>query len=92
MLNGSSLAATPASDPDLWVPVTIRVAWELAMARVRVQPETLADVREHCLRSLSEDCKAPDAEALVPALVADYIAQRSPVATPLGGRIHRTGG
>ena len=73
MHHGSSLAAAPASDPELWLPVTIRVAWELAMARVRVREEVLTDVREHVLRCAPEGLPPSELEHLVPGLVADYI-------------------
>ncbi len=45
---------TPGSRPlhDAWLPVTVRIAWELAIARIRIRPAVLADIREHVLRSL----------------------------------------
>lgn len=73
MLHGSSLAAAPASNPDLWLPVTIAVAWELALQRVRIRPELLADVREHVLRCSCPDTSVQEVEHRVPVLVEDYI-------------------
>jgi hypothetical protein len=32
--------------------VTVRIAWELAIARIRIRPAVLADIREHVLRCL----------------------------------------
>ena len=30
----------------------MRIAWELAIARIRIRPAVLSDIREHVLRSL----------------------------------------
>lgn len=73
MASGSRLTATPATDPALWQPVTVLSAWSLAMARVRVRPELLADVREHVLRCLPETVRVADLTEAVPPLVTDYI-------------------
>lgn len=48
----------------LWLPVTVRVAWELLLARVRVKPSVLADAREHVLRSLPTGVSPEEAEDL----------------------------
>ena len=75
MATGSRLNAAPVADPDLWRPTTILVAWELAMARIRVHPELLADVREHVLRCLPPQSSIADLDDAVPPIVQDYIGR-----------------
>lgn len=69
--------AAPVEDARhrLWLPVTVRVAWELLLARIRVRPSVLTDAREHVLRCLPEDLNADAAEALTGALTRDYLAR-----------------
>lgn len=59
----------------LWLPVTIRVAWELLLARVRIRPAVLADAREHVLRCLPSGVGTDEAEALASIYAADYLAR-----------------
>lgn len=68
---------TPASSlaRALWSPVTIRVAWELVLARVAVRADLLADARDHVLTTLPDDVNADEAERLCGLYVADYLSR-----------------
>lgn len=67
----------PESQPDrsLWRPVTVRVAWELVMAHVRVRPALLQDAREHVLRSLPAGAGQDEAERLASVFTRDFLAR-----------------
>lgn len=84
--------SAPVEDRNrLWLPVTIRVAWELLLARVRIRPAVLADAREHVLRCLPSGLGEEEAEALASVYTRDYLArarhgryQRPPLEPDLG--------
>jgi len=59
----------------LWIPVTVRVAWELMMAGVNVRPSTLADAREHVLRSLPAGLDVELAERWASLFLHEYITR-----------------
>lgn len=67
--------ALPVDDPRtrLWLPVTVRVAWELLLARERVHPAALTSAREHVLRSLPDGVGADEAEVMAGPLVRDWL-------------------
>lgn len=67
--------AVPVEEPRtrLWLPVTVRVAWELLLARERVHPAVLASAREHVLRCLPDGVGADEAEVMAGPLVRDYL-------------------
>lgn len=72
--------ASPSTSADegrsrLWLPVTIRVAWELLLARVRIRPAVLADAREHVLRCLPSGVSEEEAEALASVYTRDYLGR-----------------
>lgn len=80
----------------LWLPVTVRVAWELLLARVRVRPSVLADAREHVLRSLPTGVTPEEAEELAGVYTREYQArardqryQRQPLDPDLGFAVPR---
>ena len=68
-------AAVEDASVRLWLPVTVRVAWELLLARVRVRPAVLAEAREHVMRSLPSNATPEEAEDLAGVYVADYLAR-----------------
>ena len=59
----------------MWAAATVRVAWSLMMAGVRVRPSTLADARDHVLASLPEDISVDDAEGLATELTLEFLAR-----------------
>ena len=59
----------------LWLPVTVRVAWDLLLARVRVRPAVLAEAREHVLRCLPPGVSAEEAEELAGVYTGDYLGR-----------------
>jgi len=70
----SGQAVTPIC--DLWLPVTVQVAWTLVKRRYTVTPELLADAREHLLRSVDRSLTVDQIEWLTPAWVDHYLARR----------------
>ena len=50
--------------PDVWVPVTIRVAWDLHLAKIEVRPNVLSAARIHVLSHLEGDVSVDQAEVL----------------------------
>ncbi len=58
-----------------WLPVTIRVAWELLLARVRIRPAVLAEAREHVLRCIPSGASDEEAETLAALYARDYLAR-----------------
>ncbi len=70
------MAALPSSTvADLWLPVTVRVTWELVQSRVPLTSGLLDDVREHVLRHLPEGISATGAERLATAHAQDFISR-----------------
>lgn len=71
-----------------WLPVTVRVAWDLLSHGLKVRPELLRDAREHVLRSLPDGIGIDDVEQLASAYTLDYLHRvrerryRRPAADP----------
>ena len=59
--------------PDVWVPVTIRVAWDLHLAKIEVRPNVLNAARIHVLSHLEGDVSVDQAEVLAGVYIADFI-------------------
>lgn len=59
--------------PDVWVPVTIRVAWDLHFAKIEVRPNVLSAARLHVLSHLDVDVSVEQAEVLAGVYTADFI-------------------
>ncbi len=58
---------------SVWFPVTVRVAWELVLAGIRVRPGVLQDARDHVLYSLPPDVGVDEAEMLAGSLTQRYL-------------------
>jgi hypothetical protein len=58
---------------DAWLPVTVRIAWELAIARIRIRPAVLSDIREHVLRSLPPGVPHTDCDPIVALYAREYL-------------------
>lgn len=56
-----------------WLPVTVRVAWDLLSHGLKVRPELLRDAREHVLRSLPDGVGADDVEQLASTYTLDFL-------------------
>lgn len=74
--------ASPSRQPHvadplrrLWSPITIRVAWELVRAGVRVKPATLRAAREHALWRIPPRAGIAEAEVFATAAVEEYLAR-----------------
>ena len=61
---------------DLWLPVTVHVAWTLVKRGYTVSPDLLGDAREHLLRGLPAGLTIDQVEWLTPAWVDNYLARR----------------
>jgi hypothetical protein len=57
----------------VWFPVTVRVAWTLVLAEIRVRPAVLQDVRDHVLFSLPSGTSADEAEVRAGPLTRAYL-------------------
>ena len=53
--------------------VTVRVAWSMMMAGIRIRPSNLQDARDHVLYSLPSAVDADEAEEHTDGLVEDYL-------------------
>ncbi len=74
-----------ASDPNLlWRAVTVRVAWDLRTAGLRVAPALLAEARRHVFLSLPSPGDLSVVEDLASELLRDFLA-RARTASYLGG-------
>jgi hypothetical protein len=66
-------------DPDLlrraWGPLTVRVAWELVRAGVRVRPATLRIVRTHACWRMAGARDVAEVEARAARAVEEYLAR-----------------
>ena len=60
---------------QVWLPVTVRVAWSLVVARVNVRPELLNDAREHVLRHLPPGVSEGEAERLATLYTEDFLSR-----------------
>lgn len=58
---------------DLWVPITIRVAWDIYMARIEVRPNILTAAQIHVLSHLPSDVTVDKAERLAGVYTQDFI-------------------
>ena len=65
--------ADSPSRTDLWIPVTIRVAWELYTAGFRVRTQILKCAREHVLRSIPPDISIEVAERFATIYAHDFV-------------------
>lgn len=67
-------AASPAESlRSLWSCLTIRVTWELVLAGVPLQGDTVAEVREHVLRGLPVGASEREAEELASQGVQEWL-------------------
>ena len=73
MPTGRIFMADVPSRTDLWLPVTLRVAWELHTSGFRVRAQILDCAREHVLRSLPPDVQVEQAERLASIYTADFV-------------------
>jgi hypothetical protein len=77
-------ASTAALFPaPVYSAVTVRVAWSLMMAGIRLRPAVLKDARDHVLYSLPRHIDADEAEQRTEELAQDYLNRVQ------GGRIRR---
>ena len=58
---------------ELWVPITIRVAWDIYMARIDVRPNILKAAQIHVLSHLSAELPVDKAERLAGVYSQDFI-------------------
>jgi|GEM_PF-1124976 len=72
---GANPSRSYASSPSVWFSVTVRVAWDLMLAGVRVRPALLADAREHVLTCLPEGVGADEAEDLAGPATLDFLGR-----------------
>jgi len=61
---------------DLWLPITIQVAWTLLRRGYTPSEALLGDAREHVLRCLPSHCTTEVAEWLAAQWTHDYLARR----------------
>ncbi|HCH61763.1 MAG: hypothetical protein CL927_16500 [Deltaproteobacteria bacterium] len=61
---------------DLWLPVTVQVAWTLVKRGYTVTPELLSDAREHLLRGVDLTLPVDAIEWLAKPWTLDYLARR----------------
>jgi len=61
---------------DLWLPITIQVAWTLLRRGYTPSDALLGDAREHVLRCMPTDSSPEVAEWLAPQWTQDYLARR----------------
>ena len=61
---------------DLWLPVTVQIAWTLVKRGYTVTPQLLADAREHLLRGVDRSLPIDQVEWLAAAWTDDYLARR----------------
>ncbi len=73
MATGVLTIPRPQPERNLWRPVTIRVAWELIVSRVKVHPAVLSDAREHVLRCLPDGVGVDEAERLASIYCRDFL-------------------
>ena len=73
MPTGRIFMADVPSRTDLWLPVTLRVAWELHTSGFRVRAQILDCAREHVLRSLPAEVHVEQAERLASIYTADFV-------------------
>ena len=58
---------------DVWVPITIRVAWDLHLAKIAVRPNILSAARIHVLSHLEADVTVEQAEVLAGIYTQDFM-------------------
>jgi len=58
---------------DLWFPITVRVAWDLHLAKVEVRPNILQAARLHALSHLPGDVDVSVAERMAGIYTKDFI-------------------
>jgi hypothetical protein len=73
MATGVLTIPRPQPERNLWRPVTVRVAWELIISRVKVHPAVLSDAREHVLRCLPDGVGTDEAERLASIYCQDFL-------------------
>lgn len=59
---------------DLWVPIVIRVAWELHLAKVEIRPNILRAACIHVFSHLETDISVETAERKASVYTSDFIA------------------
>lgn len=73
MATGVLTIPRPQPERNLWRPVTVRVAWEMIVSRVKVHPAVLSDAREHVLRCLPDGVGVDEAERLASIYCQDFL-------------------
>lgn len=73
MLSGVSVPSSRHQTDTVWYAVTVRVAWDLMVAGVRVRPNVLQDARDHALCSLPKGLGVDEAEHCASALTRSYL-------------------
>ncbi|MEC7985864.1 MAG: hypothetical protein VX278_11920 [Myxococcota bacterium] len=58
---------------ELWVPVTIRIAWELSLLGIPTSKELLENAREHILRSIPSNYTVEEAERFAIIYTHDFM-------------------
>ena len=58
---------------DFWVPVTIRIAWELYLLGISISKELIENAREHILRSIPSDFTIDEAERFAIVYTHDFM-------------------
>jgi hypothetical protein len=61
---------------ELWLPVTVQVAWTLVKRGYTVTPALLKDAREHLLRGIDPTLPVDAVEWMAEAWTNDYLARR----------------
>ena len=75
MPSGSPRTQTGDPRVTIWFSVTVRVAWELMLAGIRVRPAILTDARDHALACLPEGTGPDEAETLAGVATADFLGR-----------------
>jgi len=75
MSSGASRPQAGDSGATIWFSVTVRVAWELMLAGLRVRPGVLSDARDHALACLPSGVGVDEAEELAGAATATFLAR-----------------
>ena len=75
MTTGAPRSHVSEFAPTTWAATTIRVAWSLMMAGIRVRPSTLVDGRDHVLASLPPRVTADEAEQMTDGLTQEFLSR-----------------
>ncbi len=73
MTSGFTIMSDAIVRRDMWIPITIRVAWDLHLAKIDVRPNILTAARIHVLSHLEADVSIEQAEVLAGIYTQDFI-------------------